>query len=63
MSAHLQMHTDMTTDRNRPEEEKKDAKEKVRDLPPKKDVKGGDGKTTERKSGRTVEIDFMNGCD
>jgi hypothetical protein len=57
------MRNNMTTNHKESEEEKKETDERVRDLPPKKDVKGGDGKTTERNVGRTGEIDFMKGCD
>jgi hypothetical protein len=52
----------MTTENkdHEPEEEKESDKE-IRDLSPRKDVKGGHDKA--RDSGRTAEVDFMQDCD
>jgi hypothetical protein len=51
---------------HKPENEKEKGKEsehEVRDLPPKKDLKGGSSKEKGRSSGRTGEVDFMQDYD
>jgi hypothetical protein len=44
-------------------EKGKESEQDVPDLPPKKDVKGGNSKEKGRSSGRTGEVDFMRGFD
>ena len=45
--------------KDRKPEEGKESEQEVRDLPPKKDVKGGSSKEKGHSSGRTGEVDFM----
>ena len=54
----------MTTENkdHEPEKEKESDKD-IRDLPPRKDVKGGNSKEKARGSGRTAEADFMPDSD
>ncbi len=49
----------MTKEKDHNPEKEKEPKQGVRDLPPKKDVKGGKADEKEKDSGRTGEIDFM----
>ena len=53
----------MTKQENHKPEKKKESEQEVRDLPPKKDVKGGNSKEKERSSSRTGEVDFMRDYD
>ncbi len=47
---------------HKPESEE-ESEQEVRDLPPKKDVKGGNSKEQAGSSGRTGEVDFMRDYD
>jgi hypothetical protein len=53
----------MTDDNDHKPEKKKDPEPEVRDLPPKKDVKGGNSKDKAHSSTRTGEVDFMRDYD
>ena len=53
----------MTTEKDHKPEKKKESEQDIRDLPAKKDVKGGSAKDKTRTSGRTGEIDFMRDYD
>ena len=53
----------MTEEKDHKPEKKKEPEQEVRDLPPKKDVKGGNSKEKEHSSTRTGEVDFMRDYD
>ena len=53
----------MTKEKDHKPEREEESEEEVRDLPPKKDVKGGNSKEKGRDTGRTGEVDFMRGFD
>jgi hypothetical protein len=53
----------MTKQENHKPEKQRESEQEVRDLPPKKDVKGGNSKEKERSSSRTGEVDFMRDYD
>jgi hypothetical protein len=53
------MGLEMTEKEDHKPEREKESEQEVRDLPPKKDVKGGNSKEKGRNSGRTGEVDFM----
>jgi hypothetical protein len=53
----------MTKEKEDKPEKEKESEQEVRDLPPKKDLKGGSSKEKERRSGQTGEVDFMQAYD
>ncbi len=53
----------MTKEKDHKPEKEKESEQEVRDLPPKKDVKGGNSKEKVRSSTRTGEVDFMRDYD
>jgi hypothetical protein len=53
----------MTKEKDHKPEKEKKSEQEIRDLPPKKDVKGGSSKEKEHSSGRTGEVDFMRDYD
>ena len=55
--------TGMTKEKDHESEEEKESEKEIRDLPPKKDVKGGNGNGNTRGPGRTGEVDFMQDFD
>lgn len=55
--------TRMIKEKDHRPEKKKEPEQEVRDLPPKKDVKGGNSEENGRGSTRTGEVDFMRGYD
>lgn len=54
---------EMTKGKDHKPEEEKESEQKIRDLPPKKDVKAGNSKEKGCSSGRTGEVDFMRDYD
>ena len=52
-----------TQNKNHEPEKEKESDKEIRDLPPRKDVKGGNLKDKGSDSGRTAEVDFMQDCD
>ena len=55
--------TRMTKEKDHKPEREEESEQEVRDLPPKKDVKGGNSKEKGRNSERTGEVDFMRNYD
>ena len=53
----------MTKEKDHESEKESKSEKEIHDLPPKKDVKGGNGKEDARGSGRTGEVDFMRDFD
>lgn len=53
----------MTREKDHKPEKEKESEPDVRDLPPKKDVKGGSSKEKGTNSNRTGEVDFMRNYD
>ena len=53
----------MTKEKDHESQREEESEKKIRDLPPKEDVKGGNSKEKTRASGRTGEVDFMQDYD